>query len=365
MTKPIHIIGHKNPDTDSICSAIAYAYLKQAMGENAVPARAGKLNAETKFILNYFDVEAPVYIDDFYPRVKDLMLNNPISMKSGDNLKDLGQIIKSYGLRSIPVTDENNNLIGIISESDLAKRYFDELEMQDLYNADVRFTDIIKVLEGKLICGKDPERKVSGKVKILAAKTETMLTGIDKGGIVLVGDREKAQIAAINLGVDCLIITCDAEVDPKVIKLAESHNTLIIGSHYDTYTCARLINQSIPVQMVMHKNVISFKPTDLISDIKPLILNSNHNNYPVIENGKLIGVIGRDNLISLERDKVILVDHNEYVQAAEGIQEAQILEIIDHHRLGGIQTGEPIFIRHEPVGSTATIIARMIWHRNI
>ena len=117
--------------------------------------------------------------------------------------------------------------------------------------------------------------------------------------------------------------------------------------------------------MVMHKNVISFKPTDLISDIKPLILNSNHNNYPVIENGKLIGVIGRDNLISLERDKVILVDHNEYVQAAEGIAEAQILEIIDHHRLGGIQTGEPIFIRHEPVGSTATIIANMIWHRNI
>jgi manganese-dependent inorganic pyrophosphatase len=365
MTKPIHVIGHRNPDTDSICSAIAYAYLKQAMGENAIPARAGKLNAETKYILKYFNIEAPVYIDDFYPRVKDVMGYNPISMKSGDNLKDLGQMIKSYGLRSIPVTDENNSLIGIISESDLAQRYFDELEMQDLCNANVSFIDIIKVLDGELICGENPERKVSGKVKILASKTSTMLTGINKGEIGLVGDRETSHIAAIKLGVDCLIITCNAEVEAEVKKLAESYNTLIITSPYDTYTCARLINQSIPVQMIMHKNVISFKPTDLISDIKPLILNSNHNNYPVIENGKLIGIIGRENLISQERDKVILVDHNEYAQAVEGVEEAQILEMIDHHRLGGIQTGEPIFIRHEPVGSTATIIANMIWHRNV
>jgi manganese-dependent inorganic pyrophosphatase len=365
MPKPLYIIGHRSPDTDSVCSAIGYAHLKQALGEPAVPARAGKLNAETKYVLDYFGVEAPVLISDLYPRAEDIMAPNPVTISPGHTLRELGTIMKEYRIKSAPVIDENNILVGMVSLGDLAKRYFDELSMPDLRAAGVDFDGILRVVDGDLLHGKATSRLVTGRVWIIAARSQTAQQLIRKGDIILVGDRTHAQLTCIACGIDCMIVTGNADVAPEVLQAADAHDVVIIKAPYDTYTCARLITQSIPVRMVMQKNIVTFKPSDLISDIRNVISRTNYRSYPVIDQGKLVGMISRDRLIVLAQDKVILVDHNERSQAVDGIEEVQIVEIVDHHRLGGLETSEPIFIRHEPVGSTATIVANLHWHRNV
>lgn len=365
ISKPIYTIGHRNPDTDSICSAIGYAHLKKALGENVVPARAGKINAETKFVLEKFGVEAPKLLTDLFPRVRDVMLEPAVGVQPTDTLRELGKIMRQHGVKSVPVVDEENGLLGIVSVSDLAKRYFDELEMQDLCEAGVDYTAIVRVLDGNVVHGSNLKDKVTGKVRIAAGSTSTIQKVIQAGDVVLVGDRGSSLLECIEQRIACLVVTGGAQISADILNLAAQKQIMVISAPYDTYTCARLINQCIPVSMIMQKKVITFKPSDLVSDIKETIATTHFRNYPVIENGKLVGLITRDQLIVPEREKIILVDHNERTQAVEGIEEAQIIEIVDHHRLGGLQTGEPIFIRHEPVGSTATIVANMHWHRNI
>jgi len=365
MSKPIYVIGHRNPDTDSICSAIGYAHLKQQLGENAVPARAGKINAETKFVLEYFGVKTPELINDLYPRVKDVMVPADITIYPWQTIRELGKILRRHQVKSVPVVEADNTLVGIVSVGDLAELYFDELDLQDLSAAGVTFEGVLKAIDGKLLCGDNLQRPIEGKVRIAAARTLTFAKYLQPQDVVLVANRGKAQAACISRGIACLIVTTDAEVEPSLLEAAKARGCIVMTTPYDTYTCARLLNQSIPVSMIMTTDVITFKPTELVSDIKEVIVRTNHRNYPVVENGKLIGRINRDQLIVPEREKVILVDHNEPSQAVEGIEEAQVVEIIDHHRLGGLQTSEPIFIRHEPVGCTATIVANMHWHRNV
>jgi len=361
----IYVIGHRNPDTDSICSAIGYAHLKQAMGEHAKPMRAGKINAETKFVLDYFQVAAPTLITDLYPRVKDIMSSEIVSVSPADTLRDLGRIMKKNGIKSAPVLYSKQQLVGIVTVGDLAQLYFDEMEMQDLSLAGVDFAGLLRALDGVLVYGPDLQRKVTGKVRIAAGSPEMIREVVQPGDVVLVSDRTNAQEACIQRKVSCLVLTGDAALDREVQRAAEKQNIIIIKAPYDTYTCARLINQSIPVEAIMHSQVVGFKPTDLVSDIKNIVAANNYRLYPVVENEKLVGAIYRDKLYMQERVKVILVDHNERSQAVEGIEEAQIVEIVDHHRLGGLQTSEPIFIRHEPVGCTATIVANMHWHRGV
>jgi len=362
---PIYVIGHRNPDTDSICSAIGYAHMKQAMGENAVAARTGKVNSETKFVLEKLGFDKPQLIIDLYPRVKDIMNTKIVIARTNDTLRDLGHMMKTHHIKAVSVVDEQQLLVGVVSLGDFSQLYFDELEMQDLSQTGVDFAGILRVLEGKLICGEDLQRKVAGRVHIAAGSSALIQKFINKNDIVLAGDRIDAQLACLECGIDCLVLTGNSEVVPEVQELAMKRGVIVIKVSLDTYTCARLINQSIPVAMIMQKKISSFKPSDLLSDIKNTVANTNYRLYPVVENGKVIGHINRDKLIVQERTKVILVDHNERGQAVEGIEEAQIMEIIDHHRLGGLQTSEPIFIRHEPVGCTATIVANMHWHRNI
>ncbi|MDU4959978.1 MAG: putative manganese-dependent inorganic diphosphatase [Sporomusaceae bacterium] len=364
MSKPILVIGHRNPDTDSICAAIAYAHLKTAMGEAAYAARAGKVNPETKFVLEHFSVATPPLITDLYPRVAAVMQDALATISPAATLRELGSMMKDANAKSIAVVD-GQSLIGIVSVSDLAKRYFDELEMQDLSEAGVDFAGVLRALDGELLAGENLQKIVVGKVRIAAARTETMPKFVRPDDIVLVGDRHNAQLACVKLGIACLIITGDASISSEVLAAAREKETLVIRSPYDTYTSARLINQSIPVRVVMQTNVIAFKPGDLLADIRQVIVNTNYRNYPVIENNRLVGMINRDRLIVPQKEKVILVDHNEKSQAVEGIDEAHIVEIIDHHRLGGLETSEPIYIRHEPVGSTSTIIASMYWRRGI
>jgi len=365
VSKPIYVIGHRNPDTDSICSAIGYAHLKQAMGENAVAARAGKINAETEFVLEKLGFDKPKLIIDLHPRVKDIMNREVVTARTNDTLRDLGRIMKEHHVKSVSVVNEEQMLVGIVSVGDFSQLYFDELEMPNLDQTGVDFAAILRVLDGKLICGEDLQRKVIGRLHIAAGSTTVIKENIKPHAIVLTGNRIDAQLACLECGIACLILTINAEISPEVQEIAVRQGVVVIKATYDTYTSARLINQSIPVEMIMQKNISSFKVTDLVSDIKKNIANTNYRLYPVVEKGKVVGAIYRDKLIIQERTKVILVDHNEQGQAVEGIEEVQIIEIIDHHRLGGLQTSEPIFIRHEPVGCTATIVANMHWHRDI
>lgn len=365
-TKPIYTIGHRNPDTDSICSAIGYAHLKQALGQNVVPARAGKVNAETKFALEHFHAEQPLLLTDLYPRVKDILLDCKIVVKQHDTLRHLGEVMREHDLRSVPVTDSKGILVGIVTVSDLAKRYFKELGMQNLADMRVRYRDLIAATDSEVLVSGEEGEFIKGKVRIAAGSINTIQTVIEKDDIVLVGDRhDETMVSIIDKGISCLIITGSGRVSAEVIEAAEEKGVFVLTTPYDTYTVARLINQCVPIRRIMHHDPVCFKPLDMLSDIKGTMEETNYRNYPVIENGRLVGIISRDNLMVPEREKVILVDHNERGQAVEGIEEAKILEIIDHHRLGGIQTSEPIYTHAEPVGCTATIVANMHWQNDV
>lgn len=365
-TKPIYTIGHRNPDTDSICSAIGYAHLKQAMGQNVVPARAGKINAETKFALEHFKVEQPLLLTDLYPRVKDITMDCKIVVKQHDTLRHLGEVMREHDLKSVPVTDSKGLLVGIVTVSDLAKRYFQELGMQNLADMRVRYRDIIAATDSKVLVSGEEGEFIRGNVRIAAGSINMIKNVINADDIVLVGDRhDETMIDIVNQGISCLIITGSGRVSADVIEAAEKRNIFVLSTPYDTYTVARLINQCVPIRRIMHADPVTFKPLDMLSDIKGTMEDTNYRNYPVIENGRLVGIISRDNLMVPEREKVILVDHNERGQAVEGIEEAKVVEIIDHHRLGGIQTSEPIYTHAEPVGCTATIVANMHWQNDV
>ena len=365
MSRPLYVIGHRNPDTDSIGAAIGHAHQKQARGEAAGPARAGKINSETRFVLEKFGVEIPLLIADLYPRAKDIMSPVAITLLPDETLQELGQRMKESEAKSAAVVDEKGLLLGMVSLGDLARRYFEELEMPDLASAGVSLRAILKVLNGKIEVAGEIDKIVRGKIWIAAAKAETFKRLIKAGDIALVGDREEEQLTLIECGIDLLVITGNANASNSVRAAAAERGALIFRTRFDTYTAARLVNQSIPVRSIMQQNVVAFKPADLVSDIRDITVRTRFRNYPVAENGKIIGMINRDRLIVPERERVVLVDHNEKTQAVEGIEEAHIVEIIDHHRLGGLETGEPIFIRHDPVGSTSTIVAFMHWHRNV
>lgn len=365
-TKPIYIIGHRNPDTDSICSAIGYAHLKQALGENVVAARAGKVNAETKYALEYFHMQQPLLLSDLYPRVKDVLLDCKIVVKQHDTLRQLGEIMRDHDLRSVPVTDSKGILVGIVTVSDLAKRYFQELGMANLSDMRVRYRDIIAAIDAKVLVDGIESDFIQGDVRIAAGSRKTIKAGIKENDIVLIGDRhDETIIDCVEQGISVLIITGNGRVSADVIEAAEARHMFVLSTPYDTYTTARLINQCVPVRRIMHENPVCFKPMDLLSDIKGTMEETHYRNYPVIENGRLVGLVSRDELTMPERDRVILVDHNERGQAVEGIEEAKIVEVIDHHRLGGIQTSEPIFTHAEPVGCTATIVANMHWQQDV
>lgn len=364
--KPILVIGHKNPDTDSICSAIGYAYLKQEQGFNAVPARAGELNPETKFVLNYFDVPVPKLIEDLHLRISDIQLNNPPRVKPCDSLLDVGKLFVDQKPKAVPVVDENNKILGLVTVTDLANRYFEELAMQDLKSAQVDYASVAHALDARFYAGEHlAATTVAGEVKIAAASTSTFVALINPQDLVIIGDRFEAQLAALRAGAAAVVLTSGAVPDELLVQEAQKRDCVILSTPHGTYRTTRLINQSIAIDKIMQPNLICFKATDLLEDVKQKMLATSYRSYPVLDNGNYVGLLDRGKFVIPERQDVILVDHNERSQAVEGIEEAHILEIVDHHRLGGLTTGDPLFIRLDTVGSTATIVANMIFHRAV
>lgn len=358
----VYVIGHKNPDTDSICSAICYAYLKNAISpEKYVPMRAGEINAETEFVLKSFGIPAPELVENVFTQVKDVEYRHLRGVSRDISIKKAWEILSDNHLTTLASVDSKGNLYGLITIKDIAMSYLEVYDNRIVATAKTPYSNIIETLSATLVVGNDKDKVRNGKVLIAAANPDMMEQYIEENDIVILGNRYESQLCAIEMNAQCIIICDGADVSKTIKKLAEDRNCSIISTPYDTYTVARLINQSIPISHFMNRdNLITFSTEDYITDIRDVMAGKRHQYYPVLdENEKFVGLISQRNYLNAHPKKVILVDHNERAQTVRGIEEVNLLEIIDHHRIGGLQTMNPVYFRNQPLGCTATIIYQM------
>lgn len=367
MNEKVMVTGHKNPDTDSICSAIAYADFKRQTGIDAVPFRIGSVSRETAFVLNYFNIPEPEYLSTVKTQVSDINMDVVTPVKKDISLKEAWEILKDNKLDILPVEDEDHKLCGLVSVVDIARAYISMPEFNVLSISGTPLKNVVKALDANLVCGGGLNFENSGKVVIAAMTPDGMEEYIKKGDIVILGNRKSNQVKAISDGARCLILTCGSKADDEIKALAEEKKCIVLETGFDTFITARLLYQSIPVSFTMTTSgIISFKIDDYADAAKEKMLKTRFHNYPVVNNeNRFIGFISRYHLINPNRKKVILVDHSELPQTINGIGEANLLEIIDHHRIGDIQTDGPIYYRNEPVGSTATIVANMFFENDV
>lgn len=357
----IYVIGHKNPDTDSICSAIAYADLSQKVtGQVHEAKRAGHVNDETAYVLDRFGVEAPKLLTDVRLQVRDLDIHEMQGLKPNASIRDTWERMRQEQAKTLPIV-KDDELVGVVSTGDIAKSYMDVYDSEILSKARTQYRNIVKTLDGTMITGNEHGYFMRGKVAIGASSPNLMEEFIEKDDLVILGDREEAQACAVNIDASCMVICKDAEVSPKLIQKAKEQSIVIIQTPYDTFTTARLINQSIPVKFYMTSGPLTmFRMNDYVDDIKDIMAKKRFRDFPILDrHGRFKGFISRRRFLGASKKKVILVDHNERSQAVDGIEEAEIIEIIDHHRLGDIETVSPITFRNQPVGCTATIINQM------
>ena len=357
----IYVIGHKNPDTDSICSAIAYADLRQKVtGQVHEAKRAGHVNDETAYVLDRFGVEAPKLLTDVRLQVRDLDIHEMQGLKPNASIRDTWERMRQEQAKTLPIV-KDDELVGVVSTGDIAKSYMDVYDSEILSKARTQYRNIVKTLDGTMITGNEHGYFMRGKVAIGASSPNLMEEFMEKDDLVILGDLEEAQACAVNIDASCMVICKDAEVSPKLIQKAKEQSIVIIQTPYDTFTTARLINQSIPVKFYMTSGPLTmFRMNDYVDDIKDIMAKKRFRDFPILDrHGRFKGFISRRRFLGASKKKVILVDHNERSQAVDGIEEAEIIEIIDHHRLGDIETVSPITFRNQPVGCTATIINQM------
>lgn len=364
----VYVVGHRNPDTDSICAAISYAALKRKVtGERYKAKRAGQVNPETQFVLDRFGVNAPSYISDVRTQVKDIEIRKVEGVSKKISLKKAWTILGNNKIVTLPIIEENNHLEGLITIGDIAKAYMDVYDSTILSKAKTSFSNIVETLEGEMVTGNEEECLTEGKVLIAAANPDLMENYIEKGDIVILGNRYESQLCAIEMEAKCIIVCDGANVSYTITKLAEARGCTIIITPFDTYTVARLINQSMPIEYFMcTEGLITFTEDDFIDDIRGVMASKRHRDFPILDkNDNLVGMISRRNLLGARKKKIIMVDHNELGQAVEGLEEAEIMEIIDHHRIGNIETMNPVYFRNQPVGCTSTIIYQMYQENNV
>lgn len=366
MKETVYITGHKNPDSDSICAALAYAEYKNANGDiNAIPVRLGEINRETKFILEYFGVSAPTLLETVRLSVEDLNFDKIAPISPDISLRMALELMKKNNLNSLPVIDENEQLAGIVTISDIIGAYIDVWDNGILGKSGTSIDNIIDTLSAKTVMIPHNMKPITGKLLVLAMEPKSIGGYIEENDIVICGDRKDAQELAINKGIALMIVTGNVEVEEEIISLAEEKGVIIISTPHDTFTTSRLIAQSVPISHVMTRDsLIVFNLDDLVDNVRETMSQTRFRSYPVIDddnNNKVVGLISRYHLISSMKKKVILVDHNERSQSVDGLEECEILEIIDHHRVADVFTGNPIYFRNEPVGSTSTIIASILF----
>ena len=366
MKETVYIIGHKNPDSDSICAALAYAEYKNATGDiNAIPVRLGDMNRETKFILEYFGVEPPTVLETVRISVEDLDFDKIAPVSPDISLRKALELMKKNNLNCLPVIDENEQLSGIVTVSDIIGAYIDVWDNGILGKSGTTIDNIKDTLAAEIITIPEKIKPITGKLLVLAMEPKSVGEYIEDNDIIICGNRKDAQELAINRNISLMIVTGSMKTDEKIIKIAQQKGVTILSTPYDTFTTSRLITQSVPISHVMTKeDLVVFTLEDLVDDVKDTMSQTRYRSYPVIDdnnNNKVVGLISRYHLISNMKKKVILVDHNERSQSVDGLEECEILEIIDHHRVADVFTSNPIYFRNEPVGSTSTIIGSILF----
>ncbi len=362
----VYITGHKNPDSDSIISALAYAALKNALGERQyVAARLGSVSDETQLILDRFNAEPPVLITNVRNQVRDLDFDTPPMISPAATISRAAEAMQEAHIAVLPVVNEDGTLFGMLSAGDVAN--YDMECVHDPMIQPVPIYNVISVLEGKILHrGGEIRDVISGEINIALPTSREHLLFSDKNSIVICGDQPKMLRRALEIGVDCVIV-CQAEVAPDILENAG--DTCIIATPLDAYHTVHLLCHSQPISHICNSNskeMVAFHLDDYVADVENAVLESRFRAYPVLdENEHVVGTLSRFHLLRPRRKRVILMDHNERAQSVPGLEEAKVLEIIDHHRLADIETTGPIYMRNEPVGSTCTIVAGMYQEKGL
>lgn len=368
LGRKIWVVGHKNPDTDSICAAIAYANLKNILARRSeisndeyIPSRAGEINAETAYVLSRFGVQEPEYISDVGTQLKDIPYRRTEGVSNQLSLKKAWELMKTLDVVTLPVVNAANNLEGIVVTGDIAESYMDAYDNTVLSEAKTQYKNIADTLDGKIVTGNEHGYFVRGKVMAAVGSSEVTRSILEKDDLVIVGDHEEVQLIAIEEGCSCIVVSDNLEVSENVIEAALKHQVVIITSPYDTYTISRLINQSMPLKYIMTtENIVSFELDDFVDEVREITAKIRHRDFPILdEQQNYVGMFSRRYLLNAQKKQLILVDHNEKSQAVNNVADAEILEIIDHHRLGSLETMAPVMFRNQPLGSTSTIVYQM------
>ena len=374
--KKVWVVGHKHPDTDSICAAISYANLKNeiekknpktATGMTYIAKRAGSVNAETAYVLERFHAEAPAMISDVGTQIKDIQIRRTEGVNSHISMKKAWEMMKILNVVTLPVVNKKDKLEGLIVTGDIAKSYMDVYDNSILAKARTQYRNIIETLDGKIVAGNEHGYFVKGKVIVGAGTPDTIKGNVAEDDLVIISDREESQLICIEANCSCIIVTSGFDISKDVINAANAKDVVVISTPYDTFTTSRLINQSMPIKSFMtRENLIHFDLDDYVDDVRDTVSKIRHRDFPILdENQNYVGMFSRRNLMNARKKQVILVDHNETSQAVANIDEAEILEIIDHHRIGSLETIGPVYFRNQPLGCTGTIIYQMYMEKGV
>jgi manganese-dependent inorganic pyrophosphatase len=362
--KTVYVVGHTTPDTDSVCSAIAYAYFKNTTDKRYLftPGRAGKLNHETAFVLNRFGVPSPAELDSLVATVNDLDLKRPISVGVRDSIQALALMMREQSVRSVPVVDDEGRLAGVVGLKDIARHYMDSVGFADLSKAPIELDILLNTLDARVISNQKQITVLSGRVLIAAMQRGTMLHRVQPGDVVVVGDQNDVQLELIRMGCSAVIVTDKTPVANEVIAAAREKGVLLLSSPHPAFATVQLMTMSEPVSSIMTTSCPTVGLYTPMTEVRSKIVESDYRSVVVVDSDhRLVGFITRTDLLRPVRKMAILVDHNELSQAVDGIEEAEILEIIDHHRVGDISTTAPIYVYNDPVGSTCTVVAGIMF----
>ena len=365
MPKAAHkvvVIGHRNPDTDSICSAIAYAELKNKTSDLVCePRRAGKMNQETEFVLKKFGVKPPRMCTDVNPKIRDVDYREMPGIPGSTSLRKAWEIMRDKQIDTLPVTSPDNELEGVITVKDIATANMDVFDTGILAKSQTTYRNILETLGGTMVVGREDDVCTTGHIRIGTATPEMLENTVEKGDIVILTNRYESQLCAIEKEASLLIICNGAKVGRTIQRIAEEMGVAIMSAPVDTYAAGKLISQCAPISYYMTRSdIMKFTLVTPVADVTRVMAKVRHRYFPILdEDGKYCGMISRRNIINLQKRRIILVDHNEATQAVEGFDQAEILEIIDHHRIGSLETSGPVYFRNQPVGCTATIVTQM------
>ena len=365
MPKAAHkvvVIGHRNPDTDSICSAIAYAELKNKTSDLVCePRRAGKMNQETEFVLKKFGVKPPRMCTDVNPKIRDVDYREMPGIPGSTSLRKAWEIMRDKQIDTLPVTSADNELEGVITVKDIATANMDVFDTGILAKSQTTYRNILETLGGTMVVGREDDVCTTGHIRIGTATPEMLENTVEKGDIVILTNRYESQLCAIEKEASLLIICNGSKVGRTIQRIAEETGVAIMTAPCDTYAAGKLVSQCAPISYYMTRNdIVKFTLVTPVADVTRVMAKVRHRYFPILdEDGKYCGMVSRRNIIALRKRRIILVDHNEATQAVEGFDQAEILEIIDHHRIGSLETSGPVYFRNQPVGCTATIITQM------